>query len=91
MISRADRDTFETEGVHWKLKRNIAKGRYMEAKVEIKRGTCIMEEKPLLQFTHERYDLFNEDVFYGPGEYSGGPAVLDKLEQLDFEDQGKYA
>lgn len=90
MASQEDESLSENEGVYWKHKHNALKGNYMEAKAEMKRGACIIEELPLFQFTYERYDLFDENVFYGPGPHSGGPAVLKKFKELSLADQGRY-
>ena len=66
------------------------KGRGMQARHKINRGTSILEETPLLRIVAGRVDLFQESLFWGAGEYSGGPAVLQELNKLSFEDQIKF-
>ena len=62
----------------------------MQARRKIDRGTLILEEAPLLRITVGRMDLFQESLFLGAGEYSGGPAVFQEFNKLSSEDQLKY-
>jgi hypothetical protein len=65
-------------------------GRGMEAKCRIPRGACIIEEAPLLLIVAGRVDQFNEETFYGAGEYSGGPLVQQEFNKLSYENQSKF-
>lgn len=62
----------------------------MQARRRITRGTCILEEAPLLHLSTGRVDLFQESLFWGAGEYSGGPAVLQEVNKLSADDQIRF-
>lgn len=78
------------EGAYYKQGNYGSKGRGMEAKGNIPRGACIIEEAPLLLIVAGRVDQFNDTAFYGAGEYSGGPLVQHEVNKLSYEDQNKF-
>jgi len=78
------------ESAYYKQGNYGSKGRGMEAKGNIPRGACIIEEVPLLLIVAGRIDQFNEDASYGAGEHSGGPLVQHEYNKLSYEQQSTF-
>ena len=89
MYARDASEVIQTDPL-WRLSEHKTKGRCLDAARTIKRGTRILEEAPLLRLVVGRVQLFDEDAFYRAGSYSGGPAVLDALNQSSYESQAKF-
>lgn len=85
-----DTDAAENTGPYFRQSRYRGKGRGMQARRKIPRGTPILEEAPLLHIVTGRVDLFQESLFWGAGEYSGGPTVLQEVNKLSSEDHVKF-
>lgn len=90
MSSLDNTDMPENAGMCFRQILFRGKGRGMQARHKINHGTSILEEAPLLRIVAGRGDLVQESLFWGAGEYSGGPAVLQELNKLSFEDQIKF-
>jgi len=89
-MSVQDTSEVAETGPLWRQSQHDTKGRGLNAAITIKRGTRILEEAPLLQLVVGRVGLFDEDAFYGAGNYSGGPAVLEALKNSSYEKQARF-
>jgi hypothetical protein len=90
MSSLDSSEMVPNEAAYYKQGKYGLKGRGMEANGKIPRGACIIEEGPLLLIVAGRIDQFNENAFYGAGEYSGGPLVQHEYNKLSYEDQNTF-
>jgi len=89
-MSSLDTSEMVETGPLWRHGDHQIKGRCLHAASTIKRGTRILEEAPLLRLVVGRVDLYDENVFYGAGNYSGGPAVLEALNKSSYENRAKF-
>jgi len=90
LSSLEDTDVADDTGPYFRQKHFPGKGRGMAARRKIERGSLILEEPPLLRIAVGRVDLFQENLFFGAGDGSGGPAVYQEYNKLSAEDQMKY-
>lgn len=88
-MSAQDTSEMVEIGPLWRQSQHGTKGRGLSAAITIKRGTRILEEAPLLRLVVGRVELFDEDAFYGAGNYSGGPAVLEATPQCELRKLGQ--
>jgi hypothetical protein len=72
------------------LKHNDTKGRCLFAASTIRRGDCILEEPPIMKVNAGPLHLYIDPTFFGAGEGSGFPLVLEEYNKLSFEDQVKF-
>lgn len=56
----------------------------------ITRGTCILAETPLIEFSIARRDQFYEDAFWGAGKFSGAAQVNEAVAKLNDADRRVY-
>lgn len=62
----------------------------MVATQALTRGTCILEEAPLMNIPVGRSSRFNNDDFWGAGRYSGGPEVNMLYARLSANERADY-